>query len=67
MEFKCFTLSTGSGIDEQIAYGNYHPTEHPKTTFKLNDGRLEEAIKNKDEKVLEYLKFLALCHDVKID
>jgi hypothetical protein len=67
MEFKCFTLSTGFKDTEQRAYGNYHPTEHPKTTFKLNDEKFEEAIKNKDKYVLEYIRFLALCHDVKID
>ena len=65
MEFKCFTVGESEG--EMVEYGNYHPTKPPETSYMLNDVNFKNAVENKDPLVLEYIRFLALCHDVKID
>lgn len=60
MEFKCF-------IVKQKNFGRYHPTKLLDRDHKIQDKNFEEALQNKDEDVVDFLRFLALCHDVTID
>lgn len=34
---------------------------------RLNDKNFEDKLKERDEEVIDYLKFLSLCHTVTID
>jgi len=49
-------------------YGKYNPlkpSEHRDVI--LQDPTFKEALDKRDPKVMEYLKFMALCHDITID
>lgn len=61
MEFKCFTVG-------MKAYGKYHPTKVVgDRDARISDVEFEKSLLQKDEAVTDYLRFLALCHDVSID
>jgi magnesium-transporting ATPase (P-type) len=61
MEFKCFTVGMN-------AFGKYHPTKVVgDKDAMIKDDLFEQRLKERDPLVTDYLRFLALCHDVTID